>query len=398
MIKNLSEYVLQRTQPLFGEDLRVNESLLQDKLSGARILVVGAAGTIGKAVTKELMRYPLGTLHAVDLSENNLVELVRDIRSSDDYSRVDFRTCAIDCGSREFEAFIKGNGNYDFIFNLSALKHVRSEKDPFTLMRMIRTNVFNAITTLRLGNSEALRGYFCVSTDKAANPVNLMGGSKRIMEHFLMKESSSCDVKLARFANVAFSDGSLLHGFNMRLARQQPISAPSDIRRYFIAEKEAGTLCLLAGVLGDNRDLFFPKLKDELHLTSFADIAIRYIESNGYEPVLCESETEARAKAAALINDKKYPVYLFTSDTTGEKPFEEFYTDAETLELSRFIDLGIVKQERRIEDYELERFERDFWSLYNSSNWQKRKIVELFESMLPELAHEELGHDLDQRM
>ena len=253
-----------------------------------------------------------------------MVELVRDIRSTIGYGESDFRTFAIDCGSLEFEKLFYAEGPYEYIFNLSALKHVRSEKDPYTLMRMIDTNVFNTIKTLRLTSEKGLKNYFCVSTDKAANPVNMMGGSKRIMEMFLMRESLDQNISMARFANVAFSDGSLLHGFNQRFAKQQPISAPCDVKRYFVTPQESGELCLMSGLLGENRDIFFPKLSENLHLITFAEIARKYLTQLGYEPFECESEEEARGRCSELIKLKKWPCYFFKSDTTGEKDFEEF--------------------------------------------------------------------------
>jgi len=226
----------------------------------------------------------------VDISENNMVELVRDIRSSFGYIDGDFHTFALDIGSLEYDAFIKADGEYDYVLNLSALKHVRSEKDPFTLMRMIDTNIFNTDKTIKQSYENGTKKYFCVSTDKAANPVNMMGASKRIMEMFVHRNSLDIDVSMARFANVAFSDGSLLHGFNQRLEKRQPIVAPNDIKRYFVTPQESGELCLMSCIFGENRDIFFPKLSENLHLISFADIAVKYLKEKGYEPYLCKDE------------------------------------------------------------------------------------------------------------
>ena len=235
-----------RNQELFSNDFSVLEKDLLKEITSSRFLIIGGAGSIGQAVSKEIFKRDPQSLHIVDISENNMVELVRDIRSTEGYGSGDFKTFAVDCGSVEFEALMAREGPYDYVFNLSALKHVRSESDPYTLMRMIMVNVFNTIKTLRLANKMGAKKYFCVSTDKAANPVNMMGASKRIMEMFLMRESLDQKISMARFANVAFSDGSLLHGFNQRFAKKQPFSAPTDVRRYFVTPQESGELCLLS--------------------------------------------------------------------------------------------------------------------------------------------------------
>ena len=262
-------HLIGREKELFSVDIASHESQLSEIVGNSRFLVLGGAGSIGQAVTKEIFKRNPAKLHVVDISENNLVELVRDIRSSFGYIPGDFRTFALDIGSVEYDAFFKADGQYDYILNLSALKHVRSEKDPFTLMRMVDVNVFNTDKTLRQAVDAGVKKYFCVSTDKAANPVNMMGASKRIMEMFLMRRSLQIDISTARFANVAFSDGSLLHGFNQRLEKRQPIVAPNDVRRYFVTPKESGELCLMSCIFGDNRDIFFPKLSENLHLISF---------------------------------------------------------------------------------------------------------------------------------
>ena len=271
-----------RTTPLFGSDVDGFSDDLSSLVMESRFLVIGGAGSIGQAVTKEIFKRGPKVLHVVDISENNMVELVRDLRSTIGYIKGEFRTFAVDCGSREFETLITSEGPYDYVFNLSALKHVRSEKDPYTLMRMLSVNIFNTIKTFRLARDNGARKYFCVSTDKAANPVNMMGASKRIMEMFLMRESETMPISMARFANVAFSDGSLLHGFNQRLQKNQPIAAPNDVKRYFVTPQESGELCMLAAIYGENLDVFFPKLSETLHLTKFSDIAERYLVNHGY--------------------------------------------------------------------------------------------------------------------
>ena len=387
-----------RESELFCEDIAFNGSKLQDLVAGSRFLVIGGSGSIGQAVTREIFnRNPLA-LHVVDISENNMVELVRDLRSTEGYGSGDFTTFSIDCGSLEFEALMASEGPYDYVFNLSALKHVRSESDPYTLMRMIMVNVFNTFKTLRMAKEMGAKKYFCVSTDKAANPVNMMGASKRIMEMFLMRESLTQNISMARFANVAFSDGSLLHGFNQRFAKKQPFSAPNDVRRYFVTPQESGELCLLSGLLGNNRDIFFPKLSEKLHLITFSEIAVRYLRERGYEPYECESEDEARDRAEELIANKQWPCYFFKSDTTGEKDFEEFFTDNEDLDMERFETVGVIKNQPDFDEAKLDDFMDGIEALRRKGTWAKDDIVELYFGLLPEFAHKETGKYLDQRM
>ena len=391
-------HLIGRDLPLFDNDIAAYQEHLQELVAGASFLVIGGAGSIGQAVTREIFKRGPKKLHVVDISENNMVELVRDIRSTIGYAPGDFRTFAIDCGSREFECLMAVEGPYDYVLNLSALKHVRSEKDPYTLLRMIDVNIFNTIKSLQIAKVGGARKYFCVSTDKAANPVNMMGASKRIMELFLMRESLAQKVSTARFANVAFSDGSLLHGFNQRFAKQQPFSAPNDVRRYFLTSQESGELCLMSCLLGDNRDIFFPKLSEKLHLITFSEIAVRYLQQLGFDPVECATEDEARDSASILIADKKWPCYFFKSDTTGEKDFEEFFTDTEDVDMDRFDSIGVIRNTAQFDSERLDAFESGINKLRSSGSWSKDDIVGLFFKILPEFAHMETGKYLDQRM
>jgi len=387
-----------RTAPLFELDVLRQGKELEDLVSNSRFLVIGGAGSIGQAVTCEIFKRNPRALHVVDISENNMVELVRDIRSTLGYIDGDFRTFAIDCGSNEYRALMNASKGYDYVLNLSALKHVRSEKDPFTLMRLIEVNILNTIKTIQMAKAQGAQKYFCVSTDKAANPVNMMGASKRIMEMFLMRESLSIEISTARFANVAFSDGSLLHGFNQRFAKQQPISAPNDVRRYFVTPQESGELCLMSCLLGENRDIFFPKLSDQLHLTSFSDIAEQYIKNLGYEPYHCSTEQEARDRSAELISSKYWPCYFFSSDTSGEKDFEEFFTGNEILDMDRFKNLGVIKNKANFDTNLLDNFIEVISELRNQQVWEKAPIVDLFNQLIPEFDHKETGKYLDERM
>jgi len=391
-------FLLGREQELFKVDINNNDKVLAEIVSTSTFLVIGGAGTIGQAVTKEIFKRNPKKLHVVDISENNMVELVRDIRSSLGYIKGDFKTFSLDISSIEYDAFIKADGQYNYVLNLSALKHVRSEKDPFTLMRMVDVNIFNTKKTIKQAQENGTKKYFCVSTDKAANPVNMMGASKRIMEMFLMRESLNINISTARFANVAFSDGSLLHSFNQRIEKGQPIVAPNDIKRYFVTPQESGELCLMSCIFGENREIFFPKLSEDLHLISFADIAIKYLKEKGLEPYLCKDENEARQLAKTLPQQGKWPCLFTSSDTTGEKDFEEFFTDKETLDMSRFTNLGIIKNEANFNDQLLNEFEDTINQLKQKKEWSKKQIVKLFFKMIPDFGHKETGKYLDGKM
>ena len=387
-----------RSKPLFDDDISYQNEKLKDLVRKSRFLVIGGAGSIGQAVTREIFKRNPLSLHVVDISENNMVELVRDIRSTLGYIDGEFKTFAIDCGSIEFEALMRSSKTYDYVLNLSALKHVRSEKDPFTLMRLIEVNVLNTIKTIKMAEAQGTKKYFCVSTDKAANPVNMMGASKRIMEMFLMRESETIDISTARFANVAFSDGSLLHGFNQRFAKRQPISAPNDVRRYFVTPQESGELCLISCLLGENRDIFFPKLSEDLDLITFSDIAERFVINLGFEPFHCSSEQEARDRSEELIKSKLWPCYFFQTDTSGEKDFEEFFTAGERLDMSRFDNLGVIKNESIYDSTQLDNFLLEIGDMRASKTWGKDRLVDLFNRMIPDFNHKETGKYLDGRM
>ena len=387
-----------RNEELFSSDISSMNQEIFEIVSKSRFLIIGGAGSIGQAVSKEIFKRDPKALHIVDISENNMVELVRELRSTVGYGSGDFKTFAIDCGSIEFDQLMEKEASYDYVFNLSALKHVRSEKDKYTLMRMIMVNIFNTVKTLNLSKQAGAKKYFCVSTDKAANPVNMMGASKRVMEMFLMRESITHEISMARFANVAFSDGSLLHGFNQRFSKKQPFSAPNDVKRYFVTPQESGELCLLSGLFGNNRDIFFPKLSEKLHLIKFSEIADSYLRQHGYEPYECSSEEEARDRIQELVSRRMWPCYFFKSDTTGEKDFEEFFTDKEDIDIDRFETIGVIKNRLEFNSSKLDNFNSKIESFRNQRNWTKQDILDLFLDILPEFDHKETGKYLDQRM
>jgi len=387
-----------RNELLFSHDMKSLHNKLNEIVSDSNFLIIGGAGSIGQAVAKDIFKRNPKKLHIVDINENNLVELVRDIRSSFGYIKGDFKTFALDIGSVEYDVFIQSDGKYDYVFNLSALKHVRSEEDPFTLIRMIDVNIFNTDKTIRQSIENGTKKYFCVSTDKATNPINMMGASKRIMEMFLMRRSLDINISMARFANVAFSDGSLLHGFNQRIEKIQPIAAPSDIKRYFVTPQESGELCLMSCIFGENRDIFFPKLSEALHLISLSDVAIKYLKGKGYDPYLCNSEDEARELIKTLPDQGKWPCLFTNSDTTGEKGFEEFYTDKEMLDMDRFENVGIIKSSPKFNESKLNDFENTINQLKLNRSWTKQQIVDQFFIMIPNFDYKDKGKYLDGKM
>lgn len=390
--------VLGRERHVFRRDLKRFEGELADRIHGASFLVLGGAGSIGQAVVKAIFRRQPRRLHVVDVSENNLVEMVRDIRSSYGYIDGDFQTLPLDCGSREFEAFLEQSEPYDIILNFSALKHVRSEKDAFTLMRMVRANILNTARTLEYALSSGAKRYFAVSSDKAANPANAMGATKRIMELCLIRASDRIEVSSSRFANVAFSDGSLLYGFRHRLAKRQPLAAPEDVRRYFITAGEASSLCLMSCLLGKNREAFFPKLAEDFEAIDFRSIAERFLESHGYQPHPCESEDEARRRVDELSARGCWPCYFFTSDTTGEKPVEEFCMADEVVDLDRYCEIGVIRWAALEDGTGLDRLLLALDGLRGSGRWTRDEILEQLKSLLPEFRHQETGKFLDAKM
>ncbi len=394
--------IIGRDAPLFEEDLQKHEAELSEHIANSRFLVVGGAGSIGGAVVHELFARNPQALHVIDSSENNLAELVRDIRSSLGYIAGDFHAYCLDALGHEFAAFAKQALNqgkpYDYVLNFSALKHVRSEKDPFTLMRLIDVNIFLTRQLLEFAQQCEAKKFFCVSTDKAANPVNMMGGSKRIMEMFLLQEDSPTSVSTARFANVAFSDGSLPHAWTQRMLKRQPLSAPNDIRRYFVTSQEGAQLCLFSILQGRDREIYFPKLSPRLHLITFASMAERYLQSMGYDPYLCDSEEEARRRVDELAAKRQWPCYFFKTDTTGEKDFEEFYTDSEQVDWDRYAEMGVVRNEAVADAQQLQCFAQRIAELRRSQQWTKRELLEAFGDLLPNFAHKETGKSLDDRM
>lgn len=334
--------IIGRKSELFSKDLLNYNEELNELIQNNRFLILGGGGAIGQAVTKELYSRQAKCLHVVDLSENYLVELIRDIRSSFENQLGSFEIFPIDCGSSEFEAFIE-QGKYDYVLNLSAMKHVRSENHPFSMYRMLEVNILNTINTYNWAGANGAKHYFCVSTDKAANPANFMGATKRAMELCVMRPNGGIPINSARFANVAFSNGSLLDGFQNRVSKHQPLSLPYDIRRFFITSNEAGIICVMATLLGEKNRIYFPNSRSEIQLNDFKEIAKNFLIHLGKKPVFFETEHEARENINILDLDKYWPVNIFATDTVGEKPFEEFFTEEEDVLIDKFDQLASVE-------------------------------------------------------
>lgn len=386
-----------REKHLFLDDFNEYFSQIKEIVKNSSFLVIGGAGSIGSSTVKEIFKLNPKVLHIIDISENNLAELVRDIRSSYGYIDGDFKTFCFDAGSYIFDRFMENSQHYDYVLNFSALKHVRSEKDPYTLMRMIDTNIILTLKILEHTAKKGVKKFFAVSTDKATNPVNMMGASKRIMEFFLEVESDKTPVSTARFANIAFSDGSLLHSFLNRLSKKQPVVIPKDIKRYFMTPKEAGILCLMSCLVGENRELFFPKLSD-IDMQDFYGIAERFFKMVGFDLYLCQTEQEARSRIDELVNQKRWPCYISDTDTTGEKMYEEFYTQTDDVYLDRFRDIGVLRMRFDIDKDRLEMFLQEIEDIKKRNTWSKDSLIDLFKKLIPDFKHLEKGRYLDDKM
>lgn len=395
----ISEYVIKRKQSMFTEDILNNQELLQKEIKGKSVLVIGGAGTIGSSYIRALLPFKPKSLVVVDVNENGLTELTRDLRSSNGmYVPEDYITYPMDYASDVFSKMFRSRKGFDIVANFSAHKHVRSEKDVFSVEALINNNVINAKGLLDLLVDYQPKHFFCVSTDKAANPVNIMGGSKKIMEDMIMSYADKFPVTTARFANVAFSNGSLPAGFLERIAKKQPISAPSDVKRYFVSPEESGQICLLACILGNTGEIYFPKLKQEQMMT-FSDMAEKLLKEYGYEIERCSSDEEAIRKATNFTTiDKKYPVYFSGSDTTGEKPYEEFYTEREKITLNSYESLGVVSVENFKNRKEIEKMIKDFQLLFEKTSVEKEEVVSLMKDFLVNFDHKEVGKSLDAKM
>lgn len=395
----ISEHVTKRPHSMFMEDIRANRDKLSEKISGKTVLVIGGAGSIGSSFIKAILPFKPGTLVVVDTNENALAELTRDLRSTRDmFVPEDYVTYPMDFASAVFEKMFRNRNGFDIVANFSAHKHVRSEKDIYSVEALLRNNVLNARKLLDLLVEYPPEEYFCVSTDKAANPVNIMGASKRIMEDVIFSYSEYFPVKTARFANVAFSNGSLPVGFLARIQKLQPLSAPSDVKRYFVSPEESGQICMLSCMLGENREIFFPKL-EEAQMMSFDTIARELLHTYGYEVLECATDEEAICKAAELSKGSKlYPVHFSLSNTSGEKSFEEFYTDTESLDTERLRALGIVIDKEVPDQNAISQLFGNLEDAFEKKDVTKEDIINIMKKYLPNFEHIETGKSLDIKM
>lgn len=395
----IADHITGRRQSMFASDIEANRVRLREEIEGKSVLVIGGAGTIGSSYIRAMLPFRPSKLVVVDISENGLTELTRDLRSTYGmYVPEEYRTYPLNFADPIFEKIFRAEKGFDIVANFSAHKHVRSEKDKYSVQALLENNVLKARRLLDLLCEFPPRHFFCVSTDKAANPVNIMGASKKIMEDMIISYASRFKITTARFANVAFSNGSLLAGFVERLMKQQPLSSPNDVKRYFVSPEESGQICMLACILGKNREIFFPKLGEEQMMT-FSSIADKFLDSLGYGVKHCASEEEARKFAKEMAADcKEYPVYYFSSDTTGEKSFEEFYVAGERVNMERFGALGVIEDVQAREKAEVDGFLEKLTEVLALPGVEKADIVQVMKGFIPNFEHVEKGKNLDQKM
>lgn len=395
----ISKFVTKRNISMFAQDIERYANVLSKKIQGKQVLVIGGAGSIGSSFIKAVLPFKPKSLIVVDINENGLAELTRDLRSTRGmYMPEDYITYPMDFSSPVFKKMFCKHSGFDIVANFSAHKHVRSEKDIYSVEALIQNNVLHAKKLLDLLAEYPPEAYFCVSTDKAANPVNIMGASKRLMEDVIFSYSDRFPVKTARFANVAFSNGSLPDGFLKRIAKLQPLSAPLDVKRYFVSLEESGQICMLACMLGNNREIFFPKL-EEAQMMTFDAIATALLKEQGYEVLECASDTEAIERAAELHNGSKYyPVHYSKSDTSGEKAFEEFYTDGEIVDMDRFSALGIITGKELFDSTKVNMLFTDLEKAFAKEDVSKEHVVSILKEFLPNFEHIETGKSLDEKM
>ena len=405
--KFIADSVTYRPESMFKGDIEANAETLTREIKGKKVCVIGGAGSIGSSFIKAVLRFEPKSVVVVDLNENGLAELVRDVRSTQGlYVPDEFRCYTLNFADPIFERIFREEKGFDIVANFSAHKHVRSEKDRYSVQALIENNDIKAKRLMDLLTVYPPKHFFCVSTDKAANPVNIMGASKRIMEDLVMAYNKYFKVTTARFANVAFSNGSLPDGWIHRLQKKQPLVAPSDVKRYFVSPEESGQICMLACILGNGGEVFFPKLGEDQMLT-FSEICDGFVKANGFEKDPCSSDKEAILKASQLEYPSafshqpsaiKYPTVYFASDTTGEKAYEEFYVPGEKIDMQRFAALGVVCQTTRHEMAEVNGFFDKLEGIFQKEDFTKAQVVEAIKEFIPNFEHEEKGKNLDSKM
>ncbi len=396
----ISQKITGRKESLLKEDFGRFNSQLENRINNKSVLVIGGAGTIGSFYIKAILKFRIRKLVVVDINENGLTELVRDLRSSTEYNiPAEFITYPVNFGDRVFEKIFRHHGPFEIVANFAAHKHVRSEKDIFSVEAMIENNVLRARKLLDLLLEFPPEHFFCVSTDKAANPVNIMGASKKLMEELIMAYSDKLNIKTARFANVAFSNGSLPQGFLNRIRDHQAWSCPKNIKRFFVSPQESGELCLMASIMGESGDIIFPKLDEDKDMIPFEHIMVNLLEVMRMEPDFCQTEEEAKQKALLLNKDtSKYPIYYFNSATSGEKTYEEFYTAKEVLDMDLFVNLGVIKNSKKRDIGEIDEIFNRLNQLFDSKKVTKEAIVDILKEYLPNFEHIEKGKGLDSQM
>lgn len=395
----IAQNVTRRSTSMFAQDIENNKSVLWEKIHNKSVLVIGGAGTIGSSFIKAILPFEPLSLIVVDINENGLAELTRDLRSTKGmYVPEDYIPYPMDFSSKVFEKMFRKRNGFDIVANFSAHKHVRSEKDIYSIEALLQNNVLHAKLLLELLAEFPPEEYFCVSTDKAANPVNIMGASKRIMEDVIFAYSDKFPVKTARFANVAFSNGSLPAGFLERIQKLQPLSAPMDVKRYFVSPEESGQICMLSCMLGNNREIFFPRLEEEQMMT-FDKIATALLKEQGYDVLECDSDEAAIDAMEDLKSGSgKYPVHYSYSNTSGEKAYEEFYTDNEMVDLTRLKALGIVTGKTVPDKAKIEELFNNLNAAFDKEQTTKEEIVQIMKDYLPNFEHIETGKQLDNKM
>lgn len=395
----IAEHVICRSTSMFSVDIEANRKILQKEIENKSVCVIGGAGSIGSSFIRAVLPFKPSKLIVIDLNENGLTELTRDLRSTYNmYVPIEYRTYTLNFADPIFERIFCEEQGFDIVANFSAHKHVRSEKDKYSVQALIENNDIKAKKFLDILTIYPPKHFFCVSTDKAANPVNIMGASKRIMEDVIMAYTSKFKVTTARFANVAFSNGSLPDGWIQRVMKKQPLAAPNDVKRYFVSPEESGQICMLACILGNSGEIFFPKLGEKQMLT-FSSICDEYVRAIGYEKEEFITDDEAKKFASEMaFNNKKYPVVYFKSDTTGEKAYEEFYIPGEKNNMERFTSLGVIEEVEKRPMAEIEAFFYEMERIFLKPDFTKEEVVEAIKSFIPNFEHEEKGKNLDQKM
>ena len=399
LTKFISDSVTFRPESMFAADIEANKNMLEREIKDKKVCVIGGAGSIGSSFIKAVLRFQPKSVVVVDLNENGLAELVRDVRSTKGlFCPDEFRCYTLNFADPIFERIFREEKGFDIVANFSAHKHVRSEKDKYSVQALIENNDIKAKKLMDLLCVYPPKHFFCVSTDKAANPVNIMGASKRIMEDLVMAYNQHFKVTTARFANVAFSNGSLPDGWIHRLQKKQPLAAPNDVKRYFVSPEESGQICMLACILGNGGEVFFPKLGEDQMLT-FSKICDDFVKAEGFTKEECTNDESAKDFADKMSYDSdKYPVVYFKSDTTGEKAYEEFYVPGEKINMQRFKALGVVEKTTRREMTEINTFFSELENIFAAEDFTKAQVVEAIKNFIPNFQHEEKGKNLDQKM